>query len=318
MTAEDPLLMALLKSPPLPAQEATEALPFTAWWRAQASERGRAPLDRALIMGARAPSLGFAFGAGYQAAIAALAPSLDDGELTALCVTEAKGGHPRAIEAKLTHRASGRGWLLSGEKTFVTLGEAATRWVIAASRGEGASGRNDIALVVVPAGTPGAAIEPRPPLPIIPEIRHAALRLDAVAVADDAVLEGDGYARYIKPFRTIEDIHVHAALLGHCLGLRRRVSWPQPLTERLLGAATALRSLAAASPRDLGGHLALAGVLSWIGASMEEAEAHLTATGAPRAAAWRRDRGVLSVASKARARRREVAWKQLDEVAREG
>ena len=47
------------------------------------------------------------------------------------------------------------------------------------------------------------------------EIPHAEVGLDRVRVEASAVLPGDGYADYVKPFRTIEDAHVHCALLGY-------------------------------------------------------------------------------------------------------
>ena len=40
------------------------------------------------------------------------------------------------------------------------------------------------------------------------------------------LLPGDGYDIYLKPFRTIEDIHVHAALIGYLVGVARRLEAP--------------------------------------------------------------------------------------------
>ena len=51
-------------------------------------------------------------------------------------------------------------------------------------------------------------IEDRPPTPFAPEIPHARITLANVTVRDEDVLPGDGYARYLKPFRTIEDTFV--------------------------------------------------------------------------------------------------------------
>ncbi len=51
------------------------------------------PLEAAVRGGARADRVGYAFAAGYQAALRALFP-LAPGQLGSLCATEAHGAHP--------------------------------------------------------------------------------------------------------------------------------------------------------------------------------------------------------------------------------
>lgn len=264
------------------------------------------------MSGARARCMGFAFGAGYQCALRALVPALDRTSIVSLCATERGGGHPRAIRATL--RSAGDEWVMSGEKTFITLGEEAEKWLIAASRGQTDDGLNDIAIVAVEAGTAGTTIEPLPPLPIVPEISHAKLHLSNVAVAERQVLEGDGYQRYIKPFRTIEDIHVIAAMVGYSIALALRLGWDHSLVERLASAAVVLRQLAACEPSDPTTHIALAGTLSLLREIFADIDQALEETEGAPLREWRRDIPLLNVAQTARDKRRAAAWSTLRDV----
>jgi len=122
------------------------------------------PIDRAVRGGHAADRLGYAFAAGYGAALSALVPGVPPH--TSLCATE-EGG---AQVVKVDPRA------------------------------------------------PGVTLTEMPPPPFALEIGHAEVRLDTM-VSPEAVLPGDGYDAYLKPFRTVEDVHVHGARLGWMLGL---------------------------------------------------------------------------------------------------
>jgi hypothetical protein len=80
-----------------------------------------------------------------------------------------------------------------------------------------------------------------PPTRFVPEVPHARLAFDGVAVAHEDVLPGDGYERYIKPFRSVEDIHVTAAVLAYLLAEAGRRGWPASWRERALIALLGLR-----------------------------------------------------------------------------
>ena len=71
------------------------------------------PLEQAIWGGAHVDRLGYAFVAGYSAALARMFPGAP--ARSALAVTEAGGNHPRAIATRL---ADGK---LTGEKTFVSM-----------------------------------------------------------------------------------------------------------------------------------------------------------------------------------------------------
>ncbi|HUQ06996.1 MAG TPA: acyl-CoA dehydrogenase family protein [Kofleriaceae bacterium] len=256
------------------------------------------PIDRAVRGGYDADRVGAAFVAGYSGALRTLVPGAP--MRTSLCATESGGAHPKAIQTRLD--ADGR---LVGHKRWSTYATEAELLLVVATIGVDDAGRNRLKLVRVAPGAPGVTITPMPPPPFAPEVAHAEVVLDT-RVSPGDILPGDGYTEYLKPFRTIEDIHVHGAMLGWMLGLAARHGWPRELAERLLAAVAALRTLAAAPPLAPATHLALAGAIATTRELVERApwstldpDAH---------ARWQRDRPLLEVAGKARAARLEAAW----------
>jgi hypothetical protein len=284
------------------------------WWDATAS--GRAawtdPVDRAFAGGACADRLGFAFAGGYAEALRALVPDLPPGSITALCATEDAGVHPRAIRTRLAPAGPGR-YELSGRKKWATVASAASSLLVVASTGEEA-GRNRLRVVRVRADAPGVQLYPST-TSFVPEIPHAEVELTGVIVGDADVLPGDGYDMYLKPFRTIEDLHIHAALAGYLIGVAHRRGFPRDLQERLLVLAVAARSLARADPKAAAIHVALAGVIDLAHRLIGELEPVWSATPDAEWSRWQRDRPLLRVAGGARAARRERAWSILDGAA---
>jgi hypothetical protein len=282
-----------------------------AWWDATVPRRAAwtDPFDRAFAGGACADRLGFAFAGGYAEALRALVPDLPPGSITALCATEEGGAHPRAIRTRLLATAPGR-YELSGRKKWATIASAASSLLVVASTGED-GGKNRLRVVRVRADAPGLRLHPTT-APFVPEIPHAEVTLDGVIATDADVLPGDGYDAYLKPFRTIEDLHVHAALAGYLIGVARRHGFPHDMQERLLVLAVATRSLAHADPRAATTHAALAGVLDLAPRLVGELEALWSAAPDAEWSRWQRDRPLLQVAGKARAARRDRAWSILD------
>jgi len=268
-----------------------------AWWAGFVHDASAPTVERALLAGARADRLGFAFAGGYAAALAALVPALGD-LTTCLCATEEGGNHPRAIRAQLSPRAER--WVLDGEKRWATLGGLAEQALVVASVGEEA-GRNRLRVARVSLSAPGVVVSPMPETPFVPEVPHASVSFRGVEVAE--LLPGDGYARYLKPFRSVEDLHVHAALLGYLIGVARRSGWPSAAVEELLALAGAAQDLAAADPLSPATHLALAGLLSLSSARVEACQSLWARVDPAEAARWQRDRPLLEVAGKARAAR---------------
>lgn len=292
---------------PGPTADFTDAEDF--WRRHVADAAGLpSPLERAVAGGALADRLGYAFLAGYSAALHALLPPSDPAARCALAATEEGGAHPRAIHTRLERSA--QGWRLSGTKRWVTQGSSGDLLVLA-SMGEGAAGRAQLVLVRVAATSPGLRLVPQPALPFVPEVSHAQAVLDQVPVADADLLPGDGWERWVKPFRTVEDVHVHAAALAYLGATASRCGWPRPLREELAAALLAFAALAERDPSSPFTHVALGGALTQAGRLVEVCEAHWAT--APEAARerWTRDRPLLQVAGKARQLRLARAWELL-------
>ncbi|MFW6049614.1 MAG: acyl-CoA dehydrogenase family protein [Myxococcota bacterium] len=287
-----------------------------AWW-ARHADRARgfaAPVERAMAAAVAMDRLGWAFASGYQEALRRLVPDLPDGCKVALCATEEGGNHPRAIETRLEPLPGG-GLRLSGHKKLTTLGTHADRLLVVASEGPAADGRNRLRVVSVPRDREGVSVEPMPHLPFVPEVPHAETRLAGVRVRPEEVLPGDGYADYLKPFRTIEDVHVHAALLAWLVGVGRRADWPADALQGLMAPFAAAWALAAAPPLDEAVHVALGGLLDATARALEALAPLWARVDEPTRTRWERDRVLLGVASKARNKRLEAAWSRLHRAA---
>ncbi len=282
-----------------------------AWWDVTAARRAAwtDPFDRAFASGACADRLGFAFAGGYAEALRVLVPELPPGSITALCATEEGGVHPRAIRTHLVATGPGR-YELSGRKKWATVASAASSLLVVASTGE-ESGKNRLRVVRVRADAPGVRLHPSSAA-FVPEIPHAEVELESVIATDADLLPGDGYDAYLKPFRTIEDIHVHAALAGYLIGVARRHHFPHDVQEHLLVLAVAAHALAHADPKAAATHAALAGVLALAVRLVGEIEPLWSVAPDDEWSRWQRDRALLRVASSARTARRERAWSILD------
>ncbi|MSP60469.1 MAG: acyl-CoA dehydrogenase family protein [Myxococcales bacterium] len=285
------------------------------WWRRHLAfglaAEGRPQIDRAIIGGYTADRVGYAFASGYAAALRCLVPDLPSGEPAALCITEEGGGHPRAIHTALRLDADGGGHI-TGRKRWATLGPRARRLLVAVSLGQRDDGRNRIRLVSVDAAAPGVTLTTMPETPFAPEIPHAEVTFEDVAVAAGDLLPGDGYERYIKPFRTIEDLHVHGALCAWLLGVARGAGWPREIQEPLCGLLAGIRALALDDPLAPEVHLALGGLLRLAARLIEESAPHWTLVDGETRRRWERDRTLLGIAGRARAERLEAAWRAID------
>jgi hypothetical protein len=229
----------------------------------------------------------------------------------ALCATETRGNSPRAIETTLTE--VGAGYHLDGDKTFVTFGTLAKTLIIVARRGLKSDGRPNIVVAQIPADRAGVLVAELPPGPFVPEVVHARLRLHEVRVHAGELLLGDGYLRYVKPFRTIEDIHVVGSTLGYLIGWACRVGASRAWIADLSADVVALDALRAAEPLDARTHIALHGCYQRLMQTARGDELRRllgSATDAERKR-WTRDQALLKVASKARELRFEAATRAI-------
>ena len=281
------------------------------WWPhyAAAAARWPHPFDLALAGGFAADRTGWAFACGYQAALRALLPELPDDRICAFCVTEPGGNTPRAVATALSRK--GAAWSLSGAKRWTTLGPSGALFVVIARDEEASRDRPVLRAVRVPSDAAGVRVESMPETRFVPEVPHAQLRFEDVAVPNDALLGGDAYDLYVKPFRTVEDLHVNAAVMAYLLREARRLGWPRAWIERTLAHLEALRALAARDPSSSATHLALAGALGNAALLLKEADQHWPGSADDVAASrWARDRDLLATASKVREARTQRAWER--------
>lgn len=286
------------------------------WWpvhRALAA-RHRAPFALSVAGGLAADRAGWAFASAYQAALRALVPGLPDDLVAAFCVTEATGNRPRDIHTVLRDAGDGR-LAITGAKRWSTLGPGSTLLLVvgqASPAADAPAARSTLKVVPVPADAPGVVIEPMPPTAFVPEVPHARIRLDEVQVPADSVLPGDGYDRYVKPFRTIEDTHINAALMAWLLREARVRGWPTAFAERLVAALAALQHVSTMDPASPACHLALTGALDWCQNLYAQAGPLWEACGdAAAAGRWARDSALFGMASKVREQRALRAWERL-------
>lgn len=274
---------------------------------ARRAAAGEAPtIERAILGGFAADRLGFAFAVGYDAALRALVPDLAAGETAAFCATEDAGAHPRAIAARLDERDAP---LVDGTKRFATLATIADRLVVVASVGAAEDGRNRLRAAVIDARAPGVRVTPLSPPPFAPEIPHAEVRFERTPVL--RVLPGDGYERYLKPFRTIEDVHVLGATLGYLVSVARRAAWPRPVLAEIAALVTSTAGIARDDPGAPEAHVALGGVFTRARALLAETAPLWPEFLADERDRWTRDRPLLDVASRAREQRLEAAFRAL-------
>lgn len=268
-----------------------------------------APVDRAIVGGFVADRLAYAFIAGYQAALHRLLPSLPLGPLAALCVTEKGGGHPRAIESRLTATSrANASWRLNGSKEFVTCANEVEYLLVVASTGIGADGRKRLRVVLLNRDTPGLSIKVMKPLPFMSEVSHGTLHLEEVIVEARQLLPGDGYTDYVKPFRTIEDLHVFAAILAYLYRIASQYDWPQAQKEQLISLLLTIRTLSLAEPSAPAVHVVLGGLQTQIENFLNQSTSYWAQTDATVREAWLRDKVLMDIGKKTRYRRLIAAW----------
>lgn len=279
----------------LQTRERLPESPLEDWYGTLLERVGDAtPFTLAVLGGRLAATPGLAFLAGYQAALRALWPAAPH-SLGALCVTENKSTRPADMSTRLEDLH------LNGRKDFVTAAEAAD-WLLVAAREEAAGAPPRLAMGVVRNGDPGVRIEPLPALALMPDISHGRLHLQQ---AHCERLPGDGWDAYAKPFRSIEDLHVLAALCAWLYGVAQNSHWPQDLQLRLLGLLAGCAEMARLCPSTASSHLLLAGLFAQFASLQGEIDSAM-ASGPPAwNSLWLRDGKLLEIARTARAKRLE-------------
>jgi hypothetical protein len=313
MRVEDPLSPILTALIELTRQPQRHYESVDQWWPIFRDMRRvwPQPIDQALIGGVTADRIGYAFAAGYQAALRRIDPELPDDRICCLSVTEEGGGHPRAVKATFTPIDGEDAYVLSGRKKWATLSSTGGVALVVASTGTDAEGLNQLRVARVDLGSPGVNVVPMPATPFVPEIQHCRLEFENVKVDADQLLPGDGYTRYVRPFRTLEDTHVGSGVLAYLLSIALRYDWPRELREDLLHLIVSLRSLALADPSSPVIHVALEGFLRDREAVLERCRPCWNDVDEEIRQRWERDAPLTSIAGNVRAQRTKTAWERL-------
>jgi acyl-CoA dehydrogenase len=271
-----------------------------------------APVDRAIIGGFISDCVAYAFAAGYGSALQSLVPELPKDKITSFCVTESGGAHPRAINTNLSpvnsDAETSQSFTLTGKKKYISCANEADLILVAASEGIYEDGKNRIRMVKVDSKAPGVTITPMKEIELVPEISHGTVSFNNVAVREADLLAGDGYLHYIKPFRTIEDLHVTAAVLGYLFRMACRYGWEREIKQQLLGLIVTIRPLALSDPAAPSIHIVTGDLLDRTQELIERINPCWETADKDIRDAWNRDKVLMSIAGKARIQRLDTAW----------
>lgn len=274
-------------------------------------------LEMAVVGGFISNRVSYAFASGYESAIRHMVPKLPKEAVVAFCVTEEGGGHPKAIKSTLKKTDElidgEKKWVLNGSKKFITCADEAELLLAAASTGTTSDGKNQIRIVLLEKKTPGIFVELMDQLPFVKEISHGRLQFKDVIVKESQIIEGDGYNEYIKPFRTIEDIHVFGAILGYLFRVASIFDWPKNIKEGFLSLITTINSLAVCNPLSKDVHIVLAGVFRQLSDLLDRTDTYWDKVDKNTRTIWERDRALLNVAGRAREKRLASAWEYYEE-----
>jgi acyl-CoA dehydrogenase len=293
--------------------DADEAPQDLAVWR-QGLHVDKDTLVGAVDAGARAGQLAFAFAGGYQCAIRRLLPELPPDAFVALLLSEGKRQRPDELLTTLRAAGDGR-FLLEGEKSWVMGGAAADALLVVATRGVAADGRTESAMILLPAHTAGVTHESRQDALILPALPHGRVRFSSVDVQPGMILPGDGWTRYARPFRTIEDIHVSAAIAAHLAVHAIRREFPPALLATLAACILRLQDCTRADASDTVAHLLLAAAERELQQACVQANELLKQDDDAFARDWRANAAIVGLAIPARQKRLEKALAAMRRLA---
>ena len=250
------------------------------------------PIDRAIVGGFQCQQFSFAFMAGYQAALEKMFPSIAPNEFKALCVSEEKGGHPKAIQTVLQDNQ------ITGVKTYVTAGTEADHLLVLCRTDEIINDRPVLKIVHVPRQAAGVELT-NFELPFMKDVKHGKLNLKAIKIEESQILKGDGYSDYTKPFRTLEDICVSAAYQAMLLRQAIDNNWDDHLRDQLLLNIYTLKNLLKLPPTDQETHLLLSAVDHSFKKLLPTIEEHISSHSSKHFKAdWEGNKKVISLGKK--------------------
>lgn len=279
-------------------------------WKKRFFETGAGPaatVECAALLGGLTSVPAFAFAAGYQSALRCMFPFIE-GRLASFCVTEKNGASPSAIETKI--ESSGGRYLLTGDKSFATMALESDLFLVCAFDRIDDAGIKNLRLASVEKKSSGVAVNPFE-LPFAREVSHAAVSFTRVELPLESILPGDGYARYVKPFRTVEDIHLFAAFAGFLFARGIEMGWPKTLLEKCAAVLSALLGLSGSEPDLPETVIAVSGIKEFFDSILQEAALYGISKDFTEEERWKGDSKLFSVAGKIRRKRTDRGWESL-------
>ncbi|MBL4608340.1 MAG: hypothetical protein JKY01_11010 [Pseudomonadales bacterium] len=268
-------------------------------------------LDKAMAGGFLSDRMAYVFLSGYQAALHAKFPMLSADKLGAFCVSEEGGNRPKAILTSF--QKEGGNYKLNGIKTFVTCAEDADELLVAAFDSALASPRPAIKIFHIDAAVEGACIEEDKTLPFMPELKRGRLTLDGCMCSAASLLEGDGYADYIKPFSPLEALYVMAAGVSYMMRLARLYQWPDTFVEQCFALLISIEGASFCEPETVENQIFISGLKEQIKALviMTENPGYWAESDPDVYKRWLRDKVMLMMPDRAHSIRLERAWQNL-------
>ena len=141
------------------------------------------------------------------------------------------GGHPKFLTTRADR--DGEGWVISGEKAYLTNGPLASAFLVVAVTGE-SGGKKAFSAFLVDRETPGLTVLPDMEIPFFTSAPHGGIKLNGCRVAPRAMVgqEGRAYPDLVLAFRQREDAVMTGAVTGAMASLLAGVAAALPEARR--------------------------------------------------------------------------------------
>jgi len=143
-----------------------------------------------------------------------LSKMVDGGITAAFAVSEpGAGAHPKRLTTSAT--PDDDGFVINGEKTYLTNGPIANLFVVIAITGH-TNGRKQYSAFLVPEDTPGLIVSEPMVIAALRPSPHGGITLDNCFVPSSSILgnKNTAYEDMVKPFREVEDVLMMGPLAG--------------------------------------------------------------------------------------------------------
>lgn len=232
-------------------------------------------------------------------------------ELFALCATE-EADEPSSHTK--WHGTNDREIVIHGVKTWAPMGLVCTRFFVVISAPLPGEALSQTRVVQLTSTTKGVSLTALAPGKMLPELGRARLQMQDVRTERSAMLEGDGWKRFVKPFREYEATYLTAAVLAYLLREGRARNWPSSYMQRLMTSLSMLCDLSHDRRDAPMQQVVFAGAIDISHQLIEEASAHWATHQDLTAQRWDRDSKLLQLSAAGSEKRAAKAWKQLLEL----